>query len=189
MSKIIEKKTLWQGNFLKSVGITYRDSDGTVRNWETFERVNCNGIAVIVPVTAKGEFIIIKQFRPAVNSYVIEFPAGLNDKGESLEVAARRELLEETGYSAVEMIFLAEGPVSSGASGEILTAYLAKGLEFKGKQQNDEAEDIEVFLIPAGELYDRIDSFKKEGNIIDLKIFGLIELALQKDGGQARRRL
>lgn len=180
MSEIIEKKTLWQGNFLKSVGIKYRDSGGALRNWETFERVNCNGIAVIVPVTAEGEFIIIRQFRPAVNSYVIEFPAGLNDKGESLEDAARRELLEETGYSAKEMIFLAQGPISSGASGEILTVYLAKGLEFQGEQQNDEAEDIEVFRIPAGELYDRIDAFKKDGDYIDLKIFGLIELARKR---------
>ncbi|PIX88982.1 MAG: hypothetical protein COZ31_04410 [Nitrospirae bacterium CG_4_10_14_3_um_filter_44_29] len=177
MAEIIEKKTLWQGNFLKSVGIAYRDSAGVLRSWETFERVNCSGIVVIVPVSPEGEVLIIRQFRPAVNSYVIEFPAGLNDKGESLEDAARRELLEETGYSAKEMIFLAEGPISAGASGEILTAYLAKGLEFKGKQQNDEAEDIEVFRIPANELYDRLSSFKKDGNQIDLKIFGLMELA------------
>ena len=116
MAEIIGKKTLWQGNFLKSMGITYKDSTGVLRSWETFERVNCNGIVVIVPVTSEGEVLIIRQFRPAVNSYVMEFPAGLNDKGESLEDAARRELIEETGYSAKEMIFLAEGPISSGAS-------------------------------------------------------------------------
>lgn len=180
MAEIIGKKTLWKGNFLKSMGVTYKDSTGVLRSWETFERVNCNGIVVIVPVTSEGEVLIIRQFRPAVNSYVMEFPAGLNDKGESLEDAARRELIEETGYSAKEMIFLAEGPIASGASGEILTVYLAKGLEFKGKQHNDEAEDIEVFRIPANELYDRLSSFKKDGNHIDLKIFGLIELARKR---------
>jgi 8-oxo-dGTP pyrophosphatase MutT (NUDIX family) len=180
MTEITGKKTVWQGNFLKSVAITYKDSTGVLRSWETFERVNCNGIVVIVPVTSEGEVLIIRQFRPAVNSYVVELPAGLNDRGESLEDTARRELLEETGYSAKEMIFLAEGPASSGASGEILTVYLAKGLEFKGQQRNDEAEDIEVFRVPINELYDRLFSFKKDGNQIDLKIFGLIELARKR---------
>jgi len=177
MYEIIEKKILWQGKFLRCMSITYRDSSGSMRNWETFERVNCDGVVAIVPVTEQGEVLIIRQFRPAVNGYVIEFPAGLNDKGESLEEAARRELLEETGYSAKELIFLAEGPVSSGASGEVLTVYLAKGLEFKGMDHRDETEDIEVFDIPIPELYNRLSLLKTQGNTIDLKVFGLIELA------------
>ena len=80
-------------------------------------------------MTDDKEVLLIRQFRPPVNGYVIEFPAGLNDKGDTLEEAAKRELLEETGYSAREMIFLTEGPMSSGASGEILTVFLAKGLD------------------------------------------------------------
>ncbi len=177
MYEIIDKKVLWQGSFLKCVSVTYRDSSGSIRKWETFERVNCDGIVVIVPVTEQEEVIIIRQFRPAVNGYVIEFPAGLNDKGESLEDAARRELLEETGYSAKELIFITEGPVSSGASGEMLTVYLAKGLKFKGIDKREETEDIEVFKIPINELYNRLSFFREQGSYIDLKVFGVIELA------------
>lgn len=175
--KIIEKKTVWEGRFLRLVFTTYIDSYGTVREWESFERVNCKGIVAVVPVTDNKEVLLTRQFRPPVNGYVIEFPAGLNDRGDTLEEAAKRELLEETGYAAREMIFLTEGPMSSGASGEILTVFLAKDIEFKGIGEKDETEDIEVLKIPITELYQKLDELRLEGNHIDLKIFGLIELA------------
>jgi len=75
------------------------------------------------------------------------------------------------------MIYLTEGPLSSGSSGEILTAFLARGLEFKGIGERDETEDIEILKIPINELYDRLSAFRSGGNLIDLKIFGLLELA------------
>ncbi|NWF52036.1 MAG: NUDIX hydrolase [Nitrospirae bacterium] len=175
--RIIEKKTLWEGKFLRAVLITYVDSSGLVRNWESFERVHCRGIVVIVPLTDDGLVILTRQFRPPVNRYVIEFPAGLNEKGDSLEDAAKRELIEETGYNAREIIYIGEGPLSSGASGEVLTAFLAKGLDFKGIGDRDEAEDIEVLKIPIDEIYDKLSTLKLEGNLIDLKIYGLLELA------------
>ncbi len=175
--RILEKNTVWEGKFLRFVLATYIDSSGVVRKWESFERVNCKGIVVIVAVTDDKEVLLIRQFRPPVNGYVIEFPAGLNDRGDTLEKAAERELLEETGYSAREMIFLAEGPMSSGASGEILTAFLAKGLVFKGIGKRDETEDIEVLKVPMDEIDSKLDIFRLEGNYIDLKIFGLMELA------------
>lgn len=175
--RILEKNTIWEGKFLRFVLTTYIDSSGIVRKWESFERVNCKGIVVIVAVTDDKEVLLIRQFRPPVNGYVIEFPAGLNDRGDTLEEAAERELLEETGYSEREMIFLAEGPMSSGASGEILTAFLAKGLVFKGIGKRDETEDIEVLMVPIDKIDSKLDAYRLEGNYIDLKIFGLMELA------------
>ena len=175
--RIIEKKTLWEGKFLRSVIITYIDSSGSVRAWESFERVNSKGVVAIVPVTDDKEVLLIRQFRPPMNGYVIEFPAGLNDKGDTLEEAARRELIEETGYSAEKMIFLTEGPMSSGASSEILTVFLAKGLDFKGIGQRDETEDLEVIKIPISEIYQTLDVLRSEGNFVDLKIYGLMEIA------------
>jgi 8-oxo-dGTP pyrophosphatase MutT (NUDIX family) len=139
--------------------------------------MNCEGIVAVVPLTDEGEAIFIRQFRPPVSSHVIEFPAGLNDKGESAEDAARRELLEETGYEAKEMVFLAKGPLSSGSSGEILTVYLARGLIFRGIGQRDDTEDIEVLKVPFEEAYARLSILEAEGNFIDLKVFGLLEMA------------
>lgn len=175
--EVIEKETEWEGKFLRGIGITYRDSRGIVRKWESVERRNCGGIVAVLPLTDEGEAIFIRQFRPPVNNYVIEFPAGLNDRGESTENAARRELLEETGYEAKEMVFLAKGPLSSGSSGEILTVYLARGLIFRGIGQRDETEDIEVMKVPLNEVYARLSRMEAEGNFIDLKIFGLLEMA------------
>jgi ADP-ribose pyrophosphatase len=177
MSEITGKKTICEGRFLRFVAAAYADSSGTTREWEFFERVGCRGVVAIVPVTNDGEVLLIRQFRPPVNKYVVEFPVGLNDKGETLEKAARRELLEETGYAAKEMIFLAEGPLSSGASAEILTAYLAKGLEFKGIGERDETEEIEVLRVPIDDMLQKLSFFETQGDYVDLKLLGLLALA------------
>jgi len=177
---IADRKTVWEGKYLRCLEITYADPKGMLRKWESVERVNCDGIVAIVPVTDKGEVVLIRQFRPAVNSYVIEFPAGLNDRSERLEDAARRELLEETGFEPRELQLLAQGPLSSGSSGEILTVYFAKGLKHVGIQERDETEDIEVMEIPLGQVYENLARLAEEGNLIDLKIFGLIDLARKR---------
>jgi ADP-ribose pyrophosphatase len=129
-------------------------------------------------VTDDKEVLLVRQFRPPVNGYVIEFPAGLmSEREDILKEAAMRELLEETGYSAGNMVYLTEGPLSSGASGEVLSAFFATGLVFRGMGKQDETEDIEVIKIPIGEIYQQLSDLRSAGNLIDLKIFGLLELA------------
>jgi ADP-ribose pyrophosphatase len=176
------KKTLWEGRFLRAVLIEYTtlcNSSNSVepRNWEAFERVNCDGVIGIVPFTADNEVLLIRQFRPPVNGFVIELPAGLVDKGESFEDATRRELVEETGYEASEVRFLTDGPMSSGASAEILTVYVATGLTHVGIGKRDETENIEVIAVPLDKLHEKLGELRSEGSHIDLKVYGLIELA------------
>ncbi|GER93769.1 NUDIX hydrolase [hot springs metagenome] len=183
--KIIDKKTVWEGKFLKSLIITYADESGNLRNWEAVERVNCNGIVVVIPVTSNKEFLLIRQFRPVVNNFVIEFPAGLNDKNESLFAAAKRELVEETGYDAEDFIFLADGPVSSGMSTEMLTVFLARDaypapLDIKEKYPADESESIEMIKTPFPEIYKTLESYRKNGDYIDLKVYGFVEMAKER---------
>jgi len=180
--EIISKETVWEGSFLRAVKLTYEDNNGSLRKWEAVERVNCEGIVAVVPITADGELILIRQFRPVVNNYVIEFPAGLNDKGESLVDAARRELIEETGQTTEELIFLAEGPISSGLSTEMLTVFLAKGTipaspELIKQFPSDESEDIETIRTPAAVIHNTLENFRKKGDYVDIKIYGLLELA------------
>jgi ADP-ribose pyrophosphatase len=180
--EIIDKKTVWEGRFIRSIILTYKDHSGNLRNWEAVERVNCNGIIAVVPVTKNGELLLIRQFRPVVNNFVIEFPAGLNDKSESLVDAAKRELIEETGYSADDFIFLCEGPLSSGLSTEILSVFLAKDAipatsKLKQQYPAEETENIELIKIPMSELHNALEAFRKGGDYIDLKIYGLVELA------------
>ena len=180
--KVIGKQPLWTGKFLRAVLIKYSthcNSSNTVetRDWEAVERVNCSGIVGMVPITDSGEVILIRQFRPPVNGYVVELPAGLCDIGESLEYAAKRELIEETGYAAGSMRFLVKGPLSSGSSSEMLTVFVATDLTYVGVGKRDETENIEVFKIPAEDLTSTLLKMQSEGNIIDLKISGLVEMA------------
>lgn len=180
--KILKKETVWQGKYLKVLSLSYQDINGNIRSWEAVERVNCNGIVVVIPITETKEFVFIRQFRPVLDGYVIEFPAGLNDRKESLVEVAKRELIEETGMFSDEVIFLAEGPVSSGLSTEVLTVFLAKNVkqasdEIKKKYPPDESENIEVIKISVDKAIDKLKEFRKQGNLLDLKIYGFIELA------------
>ncbi|MBI5075799.1 MAG: NUDIX hydrolase [Nitrospirae bacterium] len=179
---VLNKKILWQGRFLRAVLIDYNvrcNSSNCIekRDWEAFERVNCDGVIGIVPFTGNNELILIRQFRPPINGFVIELPAGLVDKGESFEQAVRRELIEETGYEAGDVQFLTEGPMSSGASSEILSVYIATGLRHVGIGQRDETEDIEVIPVPLGNVTAKLEELRQSGNHIDMKIYGMIEMA------------
>lgn len=180
--EILSKEILWQGKFLRIVHISFEDKNGNIRKWEAVERINSNGIVVVIPITSKGEFIFIRQFRPAFGSFVIEFPAGLNDKKEELIEVAKRELIEETGFISDEIIFLAEGPVSSGLSTEVITVYIARNVreapeEIRKQHTPDDVENIEVIKIPHEKALEFLEDRRIKGDFIDLKIYGFIELA------------
>ena len=175
--EIVGKQVAWIGKYLQSVLFRFRNSSGHIISWEAFQRVGCRGIAAIVPFTADGLVILTKQYRPPVNKYVIEFPAGLNDRNETLEEVSKRELLEETGYKADSVQFICEGPLSSGASSEIMTVFLARDVVDTGKQMPDDAEEIEIIRLPVEGFHDALYSLQDKDTFIDLKTPGLFELA------------
>jgi 8-oxo-dGTP pyrophosphatase MutT (NUDIX family) len=177
--EIIDKIVRWKGRFMSAVEIHYRDAKGVVRTWEAIERVGIGGIVVMVAVTPSDTVLLEKQFRPPLGRDVIELPAGLVDPGESMEAAARRELIEETGWSANELRFLAEGPMSTGASTEIIRTFLCTGLEHVGKSGGDDNEIIEVIEVPLEGVGAYLNSARSQGILVDLKVFGLVELARQ----------
>lgn len=180
--EIIKKIVRWQGRFMSAVEIHYRDARGVERTWEAIERVGIGGIVVMVAVTPSDSIILEKQFRPPLGRHVIELPAGLVDPGESMEAAARRELIEETGWSAKKLSFLAEGPISTGASTEILRAYLCTDLEHVGPSGGDDNEIIEVIEAPLYSVRDYLTDAQASGVLVDLKVYGLVELARARLG-------
>jgi 8-oxo-dGTP pyrophosphatase MutT (NUDIX family) len=175
--EILNKKIVWQGSFMSCVEITYRDARGQIRTWEALERLGISGIVVMVAITPSGNVILEKQFRPPLGRDVIELPAGLVEPNEPMEEAAERELIEETGWRAKKLAFLAEGPISTGASTEALRAYLCTDLEFVGKSGGDDNEIIEVIEVPLEQAQDYLRDAQAKGQLVDLKVFGLVELA------------
>ncbi|MFC1769737.1 NUDIX hydrolase [Nitrospirota bacterium] len=180
--KLHSKKTLWEGAYLRTVEITYTDVSGINRTWEAVERKGCEGIIIVVPVTRDGHLLLIRQYRPAINKHVIEFPAGLVDKGEDTEAACSRELIEETGYMSSNIYLMFEGAMSTGINSELWHAFLALDAEeateeLKRTYPPDENEDITVIKVPLDSLEDFFLEQEGKGETVDLRIPGLLVLA------------
>src|SRR5437763_1927437 len=119
------RKTLYAGKFLALV---------QEERWEYVDRIGASGAAIIVAVTDEQKLLLVEQYRIPVQARTIELPAGIvgDEPGGADEChadAARRELLEETGYAAEHIEALTTGPASSGLTSEVVTLLLASGLK------------------------------------------------------------
>ncbi len=143
-------------------------------HWEYVERPHTNGIAVIVPVTAEGEIVLVEQYRIPVKTNVIELPAGLVgdiDSNEGSEIAAGRELLEETGYRCDKLEFICNGPLSPGLTGEVADFYLARPCIYENEGGGDETEEITVHVVKQEEAEDWLKRQEKAGKLIEPKVY------------------
>ncbi len=115
-----------------------------------------NGAVCVVPVTDEGEIIMERQFRYPFDEVIWEIPAGkLDSPDEDVLEAAKRELREETGYSAEKFKFLGNLYPSPAILSEKIAMYLATGLS-KGEQELDEDEFLDVVKVPFSEVVDMI---------------------------------
>jgi ADP-ribose pyrophosphatase len=171
---------LGRGRFLELV-CTVPDP-GRDHGWEYVRRYGSSGVVCIAAVTADDELVLVEQPRPAVGTTVIEMPAGLagdivGSENEDLSEAARRELLEETGYACAEMTWIGKGPSSAGLTSEIIDFYLATGLRREGNGGGDETESIEVHHVKLSELREWLASCEARGALVEPKIYSGLYLA------------
>ncbi len=108
--------------------------------------------ANVVAITKNNEVVLVKQYRHGVQEVLLELPGGVVDKGEDPLEGAKRELMEETGYSAGNIIEVGRLYPNPAIQHNTLYCYLATDVELTGEQHLDDAEEIEVQLVPLDEL-------------------------------------
>lgn len=160
-------RILGEGRFVRLV-----DRDG----WEFIDQPNLRGIVVLVAVTPQDRLLLVEQYRPPLAGRAIELPAGMvgdhdGAEHEPFETAARRELEEETGYTAARLEKLAVGPASPGRSGFLYSFYRAHGLRRIHEGGGDEHEDIVVHEAPLDGIRGWLEARAADGLHIDPKIW------------------
>jgi ADP-ribose pyrophosphatase len=128
----------------------------------------------IVATTEQEEVLLVEQFRVPVECSVLELPAGLiaDEDDETTLEAARRELLEETGYTAPIEAFseTVRGPSSAGLTDEVVEIVMATNVKKISEGGGVGDERIKVFVIPISQLHSWISERSAQGVMIDFKV-------------------
>lgn len=136
------------------------------------EIVHHPGAACVLPVLASGEAVLVKQYRHAAGGWLLEAPAGKLDAGEAPEACARRELLEEAGLVARELVELGSALMTPGFCDERIHFYLAP-LPDEGVAALEDDEILSLQHYSTDELV----SMAADGRIDDAKTLVLIARA------------
>jgi len=164
--------------------IDWKDQEGKARTWEVAERKTRKGDIDAVAILAlleseKDDFkpstIIIEQYRPPIEKYVIELPAGLIDAGETPEIAAKRELEEETGY--ISDIVIEESPILVSDPGMtnanmklVVLKVLLADYPSSPKPKLDEGEHIVKRIVELDSLNAELKAYAARGFAIDARL-------------------
>jgi ADP-ribose pyrophosphatase len=157
----VDSTTLYAGNFLTLKRDTVALPDG---KHTTREFVVHPGAVMVIPLFDDGRVLMERQYRYPLARVMTEFPAGKLDPEEGALACAKRELHEETGYTAREYVYLTRiHPVIS-YSTEFIDIYLARGLT-AGEAKLDDGEFLETFTVTLPELLEWV----RAGRITDVK--------------------
>ena len=152
---------VYDGHFLKVERDRIRQPDGKE---SAREFIRHPGAVVILPLLPDGRILLERQFRYTNGQVFIEVPAGKIDPGEDHLACAKRELVEETGYSAARWRFVCTIHNAIAYSDEHLEIFLAEDMT-QGEQQLDAGEFLELFTVTLPELLDLV----RRGEITDVK--------------------
>ena len=157
----LSSATVFQGGLLHVKRDTVRLPNG---NESVREYILHPGAVVVVPLLNDGRLVFERQFRYPLRTSFIELPAGKIDPKEEPLETGKRELLEETGYTARDWRYLASLHPCIGYSNERILIYLAQGL-IAGQHQREEDESLELFELSLAEALEAM----RRGEITDGK--------------------
>ena len=171
------KRTLVRaGSILDIYDDEMRLPDGSIEHWDFVS--HRKGAACTVAVLDDKRILLVRQYRPALERYTLELPAGSRDsKEEDTRVCAERELFEETGYKAGKIQKLLSLKSTVAFCDELIDVYLATDLKKEGAQNLDPAESIDLKAFSLDELLKMISDFtiqdaKTVAGILAYKAFG-----------------
>lgn len=166
-------ETMWEGRYIAAV----RDGQ-----WEYVRRARGIRAVVIVAETDSGEVLLVEQMRVPIGKRCLELPAGLigddDGEGDTVELAARREIEEETGYRATAIVPLGDYYSSPGMVSEGFSLVRATGLTRVGEGGGVAGEDIVVHRVPRREIASFVEAQRQRGLGIDVKLLLLLGSAL-----------
>jgi ADP-ribose pyrophosphatase len=160
-TKVLKKIQLHQGRVFALIREKITLPNGTTIDLDIIRHP---GAAAMVPLSEEGSLVMVRQYRHAIGEYIWEIPAGTLNSGESPLECAKRELIEETGYSATEWEELGAIVPVPGYSDEEIHIFLAQGLR-PARQDLDPDEILHVREIPLEEAFHMVE----KGEIKDSK--------------------
>ncbi len=168
--EILDRIVRYQGRAFSVEDITVRLPNG---GQAVYNLVEHTGSVSIVPVDDEGNLLFIRQYRLGVLDELLELPAGTKPAGEGPLDCAAREVREETGMAARELILLGDFYLAPGYSSERMFVYLARGL-YDDPLAQDEDEFLQVIKIPVKEAY----AMARRGELRDSKSLASLLLAM-----------
>lgn len=167
--RIIKTEKVFEGKFINVFRKIFITKSGKEGIWEYVKSSNPNKCGVIIFALTKNKEVILERiFRVPQNDYVIELPAGAADTSiETTAQAAKRELLEETGFLAEKITPILSAVAEPGLAKLKLIYFFASDVEYIGQQKCDEEEEIEVIKIPLDELVDFVIEQSKTNKVED----------------------
>ncbi len=160
--RTLDSRLVFEGVFLKLFVDQVRSADG---HQGTREYLRHPGAVMIIPLLDAEHVLLERQFRYPLGRSIVEFPAGKIDAGEPPFECARRELLEETGYTARRWSYLGGLHNAIAYSDEKIEIFLAEDLERNGDATLDAGETLEVFEAPWRQLLEWV----RDGAVTDVK--------------------
>jgi len=153
---VIERKSLVERSFLKLWEDRVRLGNG--REIDDFCVLEAPDWAAVLCVTSAGQIVLVRQYRHGLRGESLELPAGALEAGEQPFDAARRELLEETGFAASQWDPLLRASLDPARQSGWAHFYVARGALATAAPKLDPSEDIEIALVSKPELFELIDS-------------------------------